>query len=177
MWKLLVLMAIPAAAIAATPAPETQLEEVIVHGRQLDVLRRELIKAEDQYFDRYNELVEKQEYQVHCKFEQPIGSRVPRRFCRTGYEENALSQAGREAAMMMQGYLDELRRQASPTQVVGTTSVSPASLDGKHEAFKKQMLELVTHDEALLKALVNHARLMDRYNTVYREKYGTKQEK
>jgi hypothetical protein len=29
----------------------------------------------------------------------------------------------------------------------------------------------------VLKALVNHARLMDRHNTGYREKYGTKQEK
>jgi hypothetical protein len=39
------------------------------------------------------------------------------------------------------------------------------------------MLEKVTHDEALLKALVNHARLVDRYNTVYREKFGRDEEK
>jgi hypothetical protein len=177
MWKLLVFIAMPAAAFAAAPTSSTELEEVIVHGRQLDVLRRELIKAEDQFFDRYNQIVDKREFQVHCNFEQPIGSRVPRRFCRTGYEEDALSQAGREVALMMQGFLDELRRQAAPTQVISSTSVSPGVLDGKHEAFKKNMLELVTHDEALLKALVNHARLMDRYNTVYRERFGSRIDK
>jgi hypothetical protein len=168
---------IPLAAFSAAPMANPELEEVIVHGRQLDVLRKEMIKAEDEFFDRYNELVGKQEYEVHCTVEQPIGSRVPRRYCRTGYEQNALSQAGREAAIMMQGFLDELRRQASPTQVVGATSVSPASLDGKHKEFQKVMLEKVTHDEALLKALVNHARLVDRYNTVYREKFGRDEEK
>ena len=50
--------------------------------------------------------------------------------------------------------------------------MSPASLDGKHAEFKRVMLDKVTHDEPLLKALVNHARLVDRYNTVYREKFG-----
>jgi hypothetical protein len=173
----LVLLALAAVPSAFAANSEVELEEVIVHGKQLDVLRKELIKAEDQFFDRYNELVGKQEYQIHCTVEQPLGSRVPRRYCRAGYEQNALSQAGREAASMMQGYLDELRRGASPTQVLTTTSVSPAVLDGKHAELKKVMLEKVTHDETLLKALVNHARLMDRYNTVYREKFGDKTEK
>jgi len=173
----LLLAMVPFAAFTASPLASPELEEVIVHGRQLDVLRKEMIKAEDEFFDRYNQLVGKQEYQVHCTVEQPIGSRVPRRYCRTGYEQNALSQAGREAAAMMQNYLDELRRQAAPTQVVGTTSVSPSSLDGKHDEFKKVMLDKVTHDETLLKALVNHARLVDRYNTVYREKFGKDEEK
>jgi len=164
-------------ALPVMAANEPELEEVIVHGKQLDVLRKEMIKAEDEFFDRYNELVGKQEYQVHCTVEQPIGSRVPRRYCRTGYEQNALSQAGREAAMMMQNFLDELRRSAAPTQVVTATSVSPSSIAGKHKEFQKVMLEKVTHDETLLKALVNHARLLDRYNTVYREKFGSKEEK
>jgi phage host-nuclease inhibitor protein Gam len=174
--RALLLALLPAAAFAATEA-NVELEEVIVHGRQLDVLRKEMIKAEEQFFDRYNEIVEKKEYQIHCTVEQPIGSRVPRRYCRTGYEQDALSQAGREAAQMMQGYLDELRRGVPSTQVVSSTSVSPASMDGKHKELQKVMLDKVTHDEALLKALVNHARLVDRYNTVYREKFGNREEK
>lgn len=175
--KALLLALLPVAAFTAGPLASPELEEVIVHGRQLDVLRKEMIKAEDEFFDRYNKLVGRQEYEVHCTVEQPIGSRVPRRYCRTGYEQNALSQAGREAAIMMQNFLDELRRQASPSQVVGATSVSPAGLSAKHEEFQKVMLDKVTHDETLLKALVNHARLVDRYNTVYREKFGKDEEK
>jgi hypothetical protein len=175
--KTLLLALIPVAVFAASPLASPELEEVIVHGKQLDVLRKEMIKAEDQFFDRYNQLVGKQEYEVHCTVEQPIGSRVPRRYCRTGYEQNALSQAAREAAMMMQDMLDELRRNVPAKHVVTATSVSPASLGGKHQEFKKVMLDKVTHDETLLKALVNHARLVDRYNTVYREKFGKDEEK
>ena len=175
--RTLLLAMMPVAAFTASPLASPELEEVIVHGKQLDVLRKEMIKAEDQFFDRYNQLVGKQEYEVHCTVEQPIGSRVPRRYCRTGYERNALSQAAREAAMMMQNVLDELRRNVSPSQVVTTTSVSPSTIAGKHEEFKKVMLDKVTHDETLLKALVNHARLVDRYNTVYREKFGKNEEK
>ncbi len=170
------MLTISATAFSAVQI-DSELEEVIIHGKQLDVLRRELIKAEDQFFDRYNELVKKQEYEVHCAVEQPIGSRVPRRYCRTGYEQNALSQAGREAALMMQGFLNDLRMQAPHNVSETTTSVSPNSLDGKREEFKKYMKETVTHDETLLRALVNHARLMDRYNTVYREKFGAREEK
>jgi hypothetical protein len=176
-WKALALVVVSAIAMPAMAANDPELEEVIVHGKQLDVLRKEMIKAEDEFFDRYNELVGKQEYEVHCTVEQPIGSRVPRRYCRTGYEQNALSQAGREAVMMMQNVLDDLRRNVPPKQVVTTTSVSASSIAGKHAEFRKVMQEKVTHDETLLKALVNHARLMDRYNTVYREKFGTKEEK
>ncbi len=168
------LLLLPWAAFAAGAGADPVLEEVIVHGRQLDVLRKEIIKAEDQFFDRYNELVDRKEYEVHCTVEQPIGSRIPRRFCRTGYQQDALSRAGREAAMMMQNFLDELRRNASPTQVVTTTSVTPSQIDSKHEGFQKYMLDKVSHDEALIRALVNHARLIDRYNTVYREKFGPK---
>lgn len=168
------LLALVPVMLPAASAADNELEEVIVNGVRLDVLRREMIKAEDGFFERYNQIVGRKEYEVHCTVEQPIGSRVPRRYCRTGYERDALSQAGREAAMMMQGFLDELRRGASPTQVVTTTSITPSSLDGKHAEFRKLMLEKVTHDEALLKALVNHARLVDRYNTVYQQRFGPK---
>lgn len=175
---LLTLLLMGAAALPAVAASDADVvEEVIVNGTRLDVLRKEMIKAEDQFFDRYNKIVGRKEYEVHCTVEQPIGSRVPRRYCRTGYEQDALTQAGREAGIMMQGFLDELRRQASPTQVMTTTSVSPSVLNGRHEEFKKVMLEKVTHDEALLKALVNHARLMNRYNTVYQQRFGSKEEK
>src|SRR5512139_2468615 len=172
--KLLALVALSPAAFAAIDPAGTQLDEVVVTGRQLDVLRKEHIRTEDEFFDRYNTLIGRQEYQVHCRVEQPLGSRVPRSYCRAGYEDNAVAQAGREAVIMLQYVYDSLRRGAPPVNPVTTTTVAPSSIAARRADFQRQVREVVIRDPQLLQTLVRHAQLMDRYNRVQQELFGSR---
>jgi len=179
LWVLVGCSAVPASAFPADQQPDQHLEEFVVTGRQLDFLRKELIDAEDQFFDRYNTLVGRQEYQIHCRKEQPLGSRIPRRYCRTGFEDNALAQAGREAAAMLQSFYNELRLRSSwqvstpmPDVTITTTSVTPGEILGKRGDFRQRVRDVVAKDPELLRLLVRHAELLNQYNKVQNELFG-----
>ena len=58
------------------------IDEIIVMGeRSLLSLRHELTLAEDNFFDKYNMLNEDDRYDIICKDEVHIGSRIPVREC------------------------------------------------------------------------------------------------
>jgi len=75
---------------AATQSPGTapvpvaeESDEVIVRGTPLWELREAVIKAEDQFYARYNELNKVDDFDVECRWKAPTGSLVQRRGCLT----------------------------------------------------------------------------------------------
>lgn len=179
LWMTLAVVVGMATAHPAESRPDAQLDEFVVSGKRLDVLRKELLKSEDEFFDRYNILIGRKEYQVHCRNEQPLGSRIPRRYCRTGFEDDALAQAGSEAGIMLQRFYNDLRMSGgsggdfSPKVPLTTTSVTPSVVESKRGEFRRQMREVVVKDMELLKILVRHAQLLDEYRKVEGELFGS----
>jgi hypothetical protein len=64
----------------SVPAVE-ESDEVIVRGTPLWELRENVIKAEDRFYSRYNELNNVDDFDVECRWDAPTGSHVMRRGC------------------------------------------------------------------------------------------------
>jgi len=58
------------------------LEEIIVNApRPLNSMRAEILQAEDRVFQLFNEFNTNDDYDIECRHEAPVGSRIPRRVC------------------------------------------------------------------------------------------------
>lgn len=100
------------AGIALAQVPETGAEpvrdpqavdEVIVEGRGLGALRAEVIRAEEVVFARFNDINSDDEFDIDCRMEIPLGSRIPRRVCRANYWRDIEVDIADEALRWMQG--------------------------------------------------------------------------
>ncbi len=63
-------------AATATTAPD----EIIVLGR-IDELRRQLLRAEDAVYERFNEIESDDRFDIHCRMESRIDTHIPARIC------------------------------------------------------------------------------------------------
>ena len=63
--------------ITVAQEPDAIDEIVVMGGRSLTLLRHEVTQAEDVFYDRYNLLNEDDRYDMICKDETPIGTRIP----------------------------------------------------------------------------------------------------
>ena len=84
------LVSAPAPAPAAA-APEIleELDEVVVHGRQL---KEEIIKAEDKYFALFNEVNKDDRYDTHCvSLAMERDSHLQHRACIPGFVADAIA--------------------------------------------------------------------------------------
>jgi len=82
--------------VAADEADETDevVDEITVMGvRDLGALRTELMRAEDEVYDLYNEINEDDDYDIVCKRVALIGSQIKRRVCQARIYRDALSEA------------------------------------------------------------------------------------
>lgn len=69
--------------------PAQELPEVVVRGNRLWQLREAMIEAEDRFYALYNELNTNDDFDVHCRREAPLGTRIKSRVCRVAYHEDA----------------------------------------------------------------------------------------
>ena len=68
------------------------IEEIIVYGnKSLAALRREVYKAEENFFDLFNSLNQDFEYDVNCYYEAPSFTRIKRHVCRANFVVEATS--------------------------------------------------------------------------------------
>jgi len=85
--------------ITVAQEPDAIDEIVVMGGRPLTLLRHEVTQAEDVFYDRYNFLNEDDRYDMICKDETPIGTRIPVRVCKTRVIRDAERQATQDALM------------------------------------------------------------------------------
>lgn len=65
-------------------------EEVIVTGRAPDrVLEKQIRAAEDRMYGLFNELNTDDQYDIHCRWRAPIGTRLRQRQCRPTFFDRA----------------------------------------------------------------------------------------
>ena len=82
----------------APPAGESaaQLNEVAIIGKKLRQLKREAIEAEDRFFEHFNALNTKDDFDIHCRMDKATGTRVPKRQCRIQFLADAAAIDGEE---------------------------------------------------------------------------------
>jgi len=68
-----------AGAKSEPPADDTT-DEVVVLGR-INQLRTEVQRAEEAFYDRFNEINGDHKFDIHCRLEPLINSHIPRRVC------------------------------------------------------------------------------------------------
>lgn len=83
--------AVPGSAIssAADTPPRQELGEVVVRGTRLWQMRAAILEAEQRFYARYNELNTRDEFDVHCASEAPLGTRLKQRVCRVAFIRDA----------------------------------------------------------------------------------------
>jgi hypothetical protein len=94
----------PAAADDPAPQPPAAVDdEVIVRGQTRADLRLQIKLAEDAVFARFNEINSSDDFDIHCRDEMPLGSRIPRRVCQANFWRDAQADAGTETVRQLQG--------------------------------------------------------------------------
>ncbi len=73
------------------------IEEIIVYGdKPLHTLRREVYRAEENFFDLFSSLNQDDEYDVRCYYEVPSFTHIRRHVCRANFVIDATSAQAEE---------------------------------------------------------------------------------
>jgi hypothetical protein len=134
------------------------IDEITVMGaRSLLSLRHEVTMAEDNFFDRYNMLNEDDRYDIICKDEVHVGSRIPVREC--------ISRVIRESRIES--------TQNAITLGSGTVGGTPRGREeAKHSrALQENLRTLAMQDKDLQDALMEYDALRRKYEEEHARKF------
>jgi hypothetical protein len=153
---------------------ELQLDEAIVRGKKIKAaeLRKQMVELEDQFFARYNELNDQDEFDVHCHQEAKIGSRLLRRTCRGVYEDSARQEEGREAFLIRQEFQNQASVGAPPRLNASPPVPAAERIEAKRPAFQANMRRVVGKSRVLTRMLRERAELTAAYNALKKRNPG-----
>lgn len=169
MWPVLICAAVavsaaqagvPPAAAAGPEQPSAErleeLEEARVKATKLWQLREQMVALEERFYALYNELNTDNDYDVHCKVEAPMGTRLKQRVCRIAYHEDAL-------AAEAQGF-------------VGGYYVPPANmvLLNRYPEYQKKALAVINSDARLRRLVREREQLEKRYEAERKRRFKDK---
>jgi len=127
-----------------TSGDEAYDEIEVVAKAQLDDLRARLYESEVNVYKMFNELNDKNEFDVICAEKAPTGSHIKERYCEPRFVKELQSEAYREGR---------------------NNRISKSKYRKKQEEFAARM-ETLAHDHPdLLKALVEYSEAADHYDT------------
>jgi hypothetical protein len=132
------------ASFSATSA-EPNIEELVISGKTIYEMRRDIVKAEDRFYALYNKLNTETLYDMHCAMEAPTGARIDRRTCRAEYYDRALED---ESRAMLQGHA------APPANLIFLM---------RQADYRKNMLKVVSDHPELFALLKERVELQQRY--------------
>jgi len=139
-------------------ADTVEVPEVSIkgHREKLSQLKAEIEKAQDAFYDAFNQVNKVKEYETHCDMEVPIDTHIATRVCNPEFVHTAT----RDEAMMYLGlYL------ARPASMV---------ISGKMPAYHKYVHDLVHQNSKLRKTLGLYYALTQHYEAVRKEKFKGK---
>ena len=155
----LVLLAnpvLPADAVGANSAnleSGNQLDELVIEGKRLYQLRKEIVEAEDRFFKLYNALNTDDDFDVHCAREASLGSRITQRVCRADFYAAAETEY---AVAMFQGYY------APPPELVALQ---------RRDEYRAKALALINRHPDLLRLLRRRDDLERAYIKTRKERF------
>lgn len=92
------------AAAAAQPIANEAPDEIVVLGR-INKLRTEVLRTEEAFYDRFNEINGDQQFDIHCRAEPLINSHIPRRVCASNAWRDVDAKIGQAALRQYRGEL------------------------------------------------------------------------
>lgn len=125
-------------AASATTAPD----EIIVLGR-INELRRELERAEEAFYERFNEINSDDRFDIHCRMETRIDSHIPDRVCIANSWREQDSNYGQALLREWRGETGNIPQQYRAEQL------------RMHRLLREEMRRLATEDEQLHEAVVH----------------------
>jgi hypothetical protein len=152
---LIVLAALGAPALGqdAAPAPVPPIagaDEVIVRGRTGSRMRVELERVESAFYERFNALNSRDEFDIVCMNDAPLGSRLPVRECLPQFALTAERRVAQDTVRRMQG-----------DSFVGNSQIHFMRMDQKSQELMAEMQRLAREDEQLLRDLQRLAELRE----------------
>lgn len=166
----------PGASGGVPSRSEESLDEVMIIARlsRLSDMRREIDRLEDRFYARYNRLNAVDDFDVLCRSEAPIGTRLKKRSCRAIYQEAAIRDEGRDGFQIRQNVQDQLANGSSDPVMPGSPPV-PAlmAIQARVTDFRQNMRDLVSRHAELAQILEERARKIERFNAERRKVFGT----
>ena len=137
--------------------PDAIDEIVVMGGQSLTLLRHEVTQAEDVFYDRYNLLNEDDRYDMICKDETPIGTRIPVRVCKTRVIRDAERQTTQDGMIF------------GPANI-GSSPVIP-SANRHNEILQEKLRAFAISDPELQDTLMDYDRLSKKYSAERQKKF------
>jgi hypothetical protein len=180
---LLFILVVPSAqgASAAVSADQKDsLDTVVVEGSrsQLDLIRHEMVRVEDKFYERYNELNTNHDFDTHCYIEARVSTRTKRRYCRAVYQEKALEREGQDHAEAMKVMINGL----GPKTDDGGGGPAPWAppppativIEARRKDYQNNIRDVVKRNPELIEMLRERYELGQRYETTRRKVWGLK---
>jgi hypothetical protein len=173
----ILLLAAPlSVTLAADSAPASDgddvLDEVHVEGRRgaLTGIRQEMVRLEDLFYARYNELNTNDLFDIHCTDTPRTGTLIRRRYCRAVYEARAFETEGREHLMALQHQAGSMQSLGQPMEWIPPHSPFVA-IERQRAEFRRNMLKVTSDHPELVGLLRERAGLAERYESLRRETF------
>lgn len=144
--------------------PVVELDEVPVIGRTLRQLRREAIKAEDRFYERFNTINTRDDFDIHCRMEKATGTIVPKRQCRIQFLMDTEAMDAREFVMGLTTAA-AARGVHTPLAPVQTQWVL------RREEYRQTVKALLEKDPELMRLAREWVRLKEQYERVRDERH------
>lgn len=87
---------------ARAATAQEPVDEVVVRGRRLQALRKDVEAALDRAYELFNAANSDDDLDIHCSLEPRIGTHFKERVCRARYVDSATSRAGQEVVRSIQ---------------------------------------------------------------------------
>ena len=91
---------------AAPSAPPSGVDEVVVTRQRLSSMRREIERAQEDFYKLFNANTSDHQLDMHCHVETPTGSRVSRRVCRPQFVDNATARGASDLMSYMYSHCE-----------------------------------------------------------------------
>lgn len=148
----------------STAAPEERrvpTEEVLVTGdRSVMQLRIQMMNAEKQAYDIFNQYNDEKRFEIHCRMHQPTGTRIQRQVCQAGFEIEATSNHAQAYYADLRDYLDPYTSPNTSQTVQVPQAVSIASMQRK---YKEKIRQVAEEHPDFLNAVIEYGALRQRY--------------
>jgi len=148
------VLALPMAAVGqpastGTASKTAAIDNIVVVGQKsLAELRREVVRAEEDFYSIFNKFNDEKDYNVRCFYESPTGTHMKNHVCRARFVTKAYSQ--------------HASRSGNKISRMANQDGNPAFIE-KTAKYEQKMQTLIAANPELLAALVEYDAARNRF--------------
>lgn len=148
--------------------PVQDVEEIrVISNRSLIMLKRQVLQAEVDMFNLFNELNDDDEFDIHCRMEARIGSLIKKQICRPNYIYTATSQ---EALSFHYSNSQTGVNGSSPSYSIQTATSVPTTIQYNSEILEEKIDAAIQQNPELLEMIQDFEFATEEY-TEKRDQY------